>query len=154
MIDAELDSLIKRAKSYIDSIDVQIEPQIATLLHRYLCILFSSNIERAIQLILTEYARTHGSSELTRFVSKKFERGTNYQTTKVVQTLSAFDPDWGHRFEAHASQTDLKEKLDALYGLRNSISHGELVNVSRPSLVGYFEAHVKIIIFLRDLVLT
>jgi RiboL-PSP-HEPN len=153
MIDAELDSLIKKSKSYLDSIDPQSDPQIGTLVHRYLCILFSSNIDKSIQLILTEYARLRGNAALRRFVSKKFERGTNYQTEKIIQTLGTFDPDWGYRFSEHASKTDLKEKLDALYGLRNSISHGELVNVSRPSLEGYFQAHARIITFLRDLVL-
>jgi hypothetical protein len=51
------------------------------------------------------------------------------------------------------ASSDLKEKLDSIYGIRNSIAHGEQVNVSRPSLNGYFDAHEKIIGLIRKIVL-
>jgi hypothetical protein len=153
MIDGELDKLVKKSKSYLDSINSSIDPQLTTLLHRYICILLSSNVDKSIQLIFTEFARTRGNKELKRFVAKKFERGTNYQTDKVIQALNTFDPSWGSEFDEKTKQTDLKEKLDALYGLRNSISHGEQVSISRPSLDGYYDAHKRAIALIRKLVL-
>lgn len=153
MIHGELDRLVKRSKSYLDSITVETEPQITTLLHRYLCILLSANVDKAIHLILSEFARSHGSPEIARFVAKKYQRGTNYNTEKVIQTLSLFDPKWGKTFGDQVEATQLKEQLDALYGLRNSISHGEQVSVSRPSLDDYFGTHEKIIALIRVIVL-
>jgi HEPN superfamily RiboL-PSP-like protein len=153
MIELELDRLLKRAKNYLDSIKPDIEPQIATLLHRYLCILLSANIDRAIQLILTEFARTHGSAEIKRYVEKRYERGTNYNAERVIQTLARFDPSWAHKFEGSMNAANLKELLDSLCGLRNSISHGVEANVSRPSLDGYFDAHKEIIGLVKSVVL-
>jgi hypothetical protein len=154
MINLELDKLVKRARSYIDLIDASTpDPQIVTLLHRYLCVLLSSNVDKSIQLILIEYARMSGNGELKRFVSKKLERGTNYQTEKITQLLGSFNPSWAEQFEATAKQTDLKEKLDSMYGLRNSISHGEHVSISRPSLDGYWDAHNRAVRLIRKIVL-
>jgi hypothetical protein len=153
MIDVELDRLVKRAKAYIDLIDINLDPQITTLLHRYICVLLSANIDKAIHAILTEFARIHGSAEILRFVSKRYQRGTNYSAEKTVQTLNSFHPEWGARFATLVEAGRLKEQLDSLYGLRNSISHGEQVTVSRPSLDGYFDAHSKIIAILRQIVL-
>ena len=115
--------------------------------------LFSSNIDKAIQLILTEFARLHGSDEMARFVAKKYQRGTNYNAERVIQTLNLFDPAWGEKFGERVGTAQLKEQLDALYGLRNSISHGEQVSVSGPSLADYFETHAKIIAVIKTIVL-
>ncbi len=153
MIQLELNRLVKRAKNYLDSISVAIDPEISTLLHRYICVLLSSNVDKAIQLILTEFARSHGSPEIARFVAKKYQRGTNYNTERVIQTLNLFDPEWGEKFSDEVGTSRLKEQLDALYGLRNSISHGEQVSVSRPSLNEYYETHGKIILLIKTVVL-
>lgn len=153
MIEGEIDKLVRGSKSYLDSIAPGTDPQLTTLLHRYLCILLSANIDKSIQLILTEFARTHGSTEMQRFVSKKHQRGTNYNSERVVQTLNSFDIEWGSRFSRETESTQLKDQLDSLYGLRNSISHGVLVNISRPTLDGYFDTHVKIIGLIKEIVL-
>ncbi len=153
MSQVEIDRLVKRSKNYLESISPEIEPEITTLVHRYICILLSANIDKSIQLILTEFAQTHGSVEIRRFVAKKHQRGTNYNTERIIQTLSLFSPDWGEAFGEFVEATKLKEQLDSLYGLRNSISHGEQVNVSRPSLEGYFEAHTKVIAEVKTIVL-
>lgn len=153
MIGAELDSLSKRSRSYLDAIVPGTDPQIATLLHRYICVLISSNIDKSIQLILAEYARTHASPQFIRYVSKQHGRGRNFNTEAIITTLSLFDPAWGHRFSEEATRTDLKERLDSIAGIRNSIAHGELVNVSRPSLDGYFEASQKAIGLIKTIML-
>ena len=90
IIQLELDRLVKRAKNYLNSISVAIDPEISTLLHRYICVLLSSNVDKAIQLILTEFARSHGSPEIARFVAKKYQRGTNYNTERVIQNSQSF----------------------------------------------------------------
>jgi hypothetical protein len=104
-------------------------------------------------LIFAEFRRMSGNSRVARFVSKKFQRGTNYNTERMVQVLNAFDSEWGEQFASAVDASKLKEQLDALYGLRNSISHGEQVSVSRPSVNDYFESHQKIIGLLKSIVL-
>lgn len=153
MIAVELDRLIKQARSYLALIVPGMDPQVATLLHRYMCVLISSNIDKAMQLILSEYARTHGSTQLNRFVSKRHARGRNFNTQLIVETLSLFDAAWGHAYERKATATDLKDKIDSIYGIRNSIAHGEQYNITRPSLDGYFDAHVRAIALIRTIVL-
>jgi hypothetical protein len=153
MIDVELDSLIKRSRSYLDSISADIDPQLTTLLHRYICVLVSSNIDKAMHLILTEYASMHGSGQLRQYVSKRYVRGTNYNTQRLVTALSLFDAQWGKEFEEQSNNFDLKEKIDSICAIRNSVAHGELANISRPSLNGYFEAHKKVIGLIKEIVL-
>ena len=153
MIEVELDRLIKRSKNYLDSVTPDLDPQIATLLHRYICILLSANIDKSILILLSEFGRTHGSAEIARFIAKKYQRGTNYNTERVIQTLNLFDPSWGDKFSRAVDSTQVKEQLDSLYGLRNSISHGEQVTVSRPSLDGYFTTHTKVIALIKEIVL-
>ena len=152
-MDADLDALIRRVEAYIQLINTDLDPQLTTLLHRYICILFTANIDKAVQIILTEFARIHGTEELRRFVSKKHTRGTNYNTERIVQTLNYFDSDWGKRFLEDATRTGLKEQIDAMYGIRNSISHGEVVNISRPTLDGYNQAHRNAIKVIKEIVL-
>jgi hypothetical protein len=153
MIDAELDSLTKRSRNYMQPIVPAIDPQLATLRHRYMCLLISANIDKSVHLILTEYARRHGSTQLKQYVSKKYARGTNYNASRLIDALSLFDPEWGHLLDAALTSSDLKEKLDSIYGVRNSVAHGEQPNLSRPSLDGYFEAHERIIGLIREIVL-
>jgi hypothetical protein len=153
-IDAELDGLCKRSRSYMAAILPEIDPQLTTLLHRYMCVLISSNIDKSIHLMLTEYARTRGSNQLRSYVSKRYARGTNYNSARLIESLNLFDPAWGRQIEEKLVATDLKEKLDSIYGIRNSIAHGVLVNISRPSLDGYVEAHEKIIGMVKSILLT
>lgn len=153
MIDQLLDALFKRADGYVAHIKADTDAQITTLLHRYICIVISSNIDQAIQAILAEYARTHGSSELKHFVEKRYERGTNYNTSKLTDTLSLFDPAWGQDFENQVLAANLKELLDSIYGLRVNVAHGGNANVSRPTLDGYLKAHKRIIAIIKAIVL-
>ena len=152
MSELEIDRLTKRSKKYINSITTDMDSEITTLLHRYICILLSSNIDKSVQLILEEFSKKHGSAELVRFVAKKYQRGTNYNTERLTQTLGLFDEKWSLAFSEYVESTNVKEQLDSLYGLRNSISHGGIVNISRPSLDEYFDAHVRIIRQLRIIV--
>ena len=115
MSDVDIDRLIKQSKGYLDSIRADMDPQVTTLVHRYICVLLSANIDQCIQLIFAEFARARGSDEIHRFVSRTYRRGTNYNADKIVQELNSFNPKWGETFKDETERTDLKEKLDALY---------------------------------------
>jgi hypothetical protein len=153
MIDADLDRLVKQSQNYLQSISSDLEPQVSTLLHRYMCIVISANVDKSIHLILTEYARRYGSEELKRYISKRYQRGTNYNSQRIIDTLSLFHPGWGEEFRDAIEATNLKDQIDSIYGIRNSISHGEPYNISRPSLDGYFIAHKKVIELVQKIVL-
>lgn len=153
MIEVELDRLARRSGNYLALIVPETDQQVATLLHRYLCLLFSANIDLSIQLILVEYARRHGSPQLVRYISKRHGRGRNFNTQAVVETLSYFDADFGHSFEEEAVRTGLKEKLDAIANVRNSIAHGTEAEVSRPTLDGYFDAYKRTVALVKRIML-
>jgi len=153
MIEAELDSLNKRAQNYLDSIPPETDPILTTMLHRYLCVLISSNIDKAIHLILTAYATQRGSVQLAHYVSRRYVRGTNYNTQRIITALSLFDAQWGAEFEQAVSDADLKERIDSIYSLRNAVAHGELPNISGPSVRGYFDVQMKVVALIKKIVL-
>ena len=153
MIDIDLDRLLKQSQNYLESISSDLEPQITALLYRYICVVVSANVDKSIHLILAEYARCHGSDELKRYVSKRYQRGTNYNAQRIIETLSLFHPQWGEDFRAAIETANLKDQIDSIYGIRNAISHGEPYNITRPSINGYFDAHKNVIELIRKVVL-
>lgn len=153
MIESDLDKLIKQTQAYLNSISPELDPQVSTLIQRYICIVVSANVDKSIHLILSEYARRHGSIPLKQYVSKQYRRGTNYNSERIAKTLSLFDPKWAATFRDAVNNTNLKDQIDSIYAIRNAISHGEPYNVSGPSLKSYFETHKKVIELLRKIVL-
>jgi hypothetical protein len=79
--------------------------------------------------------------------------GRNCNTQAVIETLSFFEPDWDHAFSQEAVRTGLKEKLDGLCDIRNSLAHGTEAHISRPTLEGYFQAYKEAVRILKDLLL-
>ncbi len=154
MIQAEIDSRLKRAKSAIDAISqASPDPYISTLLYRYICVLLSGNIERCIHLILSEYAKRHSDARMQKYISSRFERGTNYQAQRIIETLSGFDPAWGKEFDDFCKLKERKDRLDSIYRLRITIAHGNDVDVRPETARQYYEVHAEVIRFIASLVL-
>jgi len=149
----DIDQLLQRTKDQLDSITSDIDPKITTLLHRHLCVVISANIDKSIHIILSEYAKKHGSKKLFNYVSRRYQRGTNYNAQRIASALSLFDPQWGHTFDQEIENQSLKEKIDSIRDIRNAVSHGDTPNVSRQTLDGYFDAQKKLINLLEEIVL-
>lgn len=154
MIDSDLDRLIKQTQSYFNCLSPDLDPQVSTLVQRYICIVISANLDKSIHLILSEYARRHGSAPLKQYVSKRYRRGTNYSAERITQTLASFEAKWAEIFREAVDRNNLKDQIDSIYGIRNAISHGEPYNVSGPSLKSYFESHKRVIELLQKIVLS
>jgi len=153
MIDVELDRLARQLRNYLDAIPTETPPQVTTLVHRYLCMHISSALDQSIQLMFGEYARRHSHPNIVRYITKRMGRGRNYNTQAIIEVLSLMVSDWGHSFSEEAVRTGLKEKLDGLCDIRNSLAHGTEAQISRPTLDGYFHAYKEAVRLIKSLML-
>jgi hypothetical protein len=103
---------------------------------RYLCVLVSGYLEKAISELLLEHARKNGSPTLQRFVDKKTRRFANANWEKLLILLGTFDPEWRRNLDSLASEH--KDAVDSVVRLRNIIAHGGMVGVTYQRIAEYY----------------
>jgi len=96
---------------------------------RYLCVLVSGYLERAVAELVLEYARRSGSPSLQRFVELNTRRFTNANAERLQNLLGSFDPDWRQTLESFLVD-ELKDAVDSIVNLRNTIAHGGSVGLT------------------------
>src|SRR5262249_46781919 len=78
---------------------------------RYLCVLVSGYLERAVAELVLEHARRSGNPWLQRFVELNTRRFTNANAERLQNLLGSFDPDWRQTLESF-----LVDELKAISG--------------------------------------
>jgi hypothetical protein len=62
-------------------------------------VLICGNLERCIELILSERIASKSPPQVMSFLKAYFKRGTNYDCDQIGQLLHRFDAAWGRDFE-------------------------------------------------------
>lgn len=117
---------------------------------RYLCVLVSGFIEKALSEIVLEHARRTGAPSLQRFVEMNTARFTNANSTRVLQLLGSFNPDWRNAVESILVDK-YKDSFDSVVSLRHQIAHGSSVGITYVRIKNYFEAIVDVIERIQEL---
>src|SRR5271166_3563423 len=89
---------------------------------RYLCVLVSGYVERALPELSIEWCRRQSGPTVVKYASTHLRRVQNLNAEGLRQVLRAFEASWGD-----ALDTDYPEEISALnsiYGNRNQIAHG------------------------------
>ena len=129
----QLDATFKRAKS------VGQDPELQADFARYLCVLVSGYIEKAVVALVLEHARQKGAPTLQRFVEQQTKTTfANPKVSRVQDLLGSFDQDW---------QQDLKDSLDdeqrdavnSIVAQRNTIAHGGSVGLTYNRISKYYQ---------------
>lgn len=117
---------------------------------KYLCVLVSGFIEKALSEIVLEHSRKVGAPSLQRFVEKNTARFTNANSERVLQLLGSFDPDWQRTMESILVDK-YKDAFDSVLSLRHQIAHGSSVGVTYTRIKDYFESIIAVIEEIQDL---
>lgn len=128
------------------SYDMELQSDFA----RYLCVLVSGFLEKAVAELVLEHARRSGSLSLQRFVERKTRRFTNANAQRLQNLLGSFDPDWSRTLESFLDG-ELKDAVDSVVDLRNTIAHGGSVGVSYQRVSDYYVRVQRVVDQIADL---
>jgi hypothetical protein len=133
-----LDATFKRAAQ------VGSDPELQSDFARYLCILVSGYLERAIIELVLEHSRQNSSPSIQRFVEFRTRRLANLNSERLGQLFGSLNPDWRQDI-ARFIVDERKAAIDSVVSLRNSIAHGKSVGVTYNRVARYYEEIQKII---------
>lgn len=117
---------------------------------KYLCVLVSGFVEKALSEIVLEHARRVGAPTLLRFVEQNTSKFTNANSQKVAQLLGSFDQDWKTAIDKIIVDK-YKDALDSIISLRHQIAHGRSVEVTYVRIKDYFKSVAEVIERIQDL---
>jgi hypothetical protein len=139
-----LDATFKRVGSVGSDLELQSD------LARYLCILVSGYLEKAVSELVVEHARRTGAPSLQRFVDQRTKNFTNAKSQKLYNLVGDFDPEWRSSLEMHFSG-ELKDAVDSVVDLRNNIAHGQSVGVTYARVCDYYSRVQRAVDYIADL---
>ena len=135
----QINSEIQRINSIIDlARNFDQEEEILAHWARYLCVLISGLVEHSLRVLLYEYARTHSSIEVNRFVVNQLKFITNINCEKYKQLLGSFSKEWMISFENSITDEQM-DALDSIIANRHHIVHGRSVGISLVRVKNYFK---------------
>ena len=144
---AELDSLKKRLDAAFERTrDVDQNIELQSDLARYLCVLVSGYIEKAVVAIVLEHARQRGKGAptLQSFVAEKTKFFTNPKTSKILDLLGSFDPEWKRELKDFLVD-EPKEAVNSIVALRNNIAHGGSDGLTYSRICDYYKQAQRVI---------
>lgn len=126
-----LRDLFTKAERFTD--DVELQAHWA----RYLCVLVAGYIEVSVRCVLSNYAKSRSTSTILNFVDDQLERFQNPNTTKILQLMGRFDPNWQTALEGKI-EGRLKDAVNSVLNNRNQIAHGQQVGITLGRLKAYY----------------
>ena len=126
------------------------DPELQSDFARYLCILVSGYLEKAVAELVLEHSRRMSAPSVQRFVELQTRRLTNVNSQRLKDLLGSFDLDWQQDLSAFLVD-ERKDAIDSIVNLRNSIAHGQSVGVTYLQVVKYYEQIQKVIDHVADL---
>ncbi len=117
---------------------------------RYLCVLVSGYLEKAVAELVLEHARRSGDPSLQRFVELRTRRFTNANTQRLQNLLGSFDLDWRQTLESFLVD-ELKDAVNSIVDLRNTIAHGGSVGLTYRRVSDYYVRVQRVVDRIADL---
>lgn len=117
---------------------------------RYLCVLVSGYLEKAVVELLLEHARRSGGPSLQRFVERQTRRLANLNSQRVQDILGSFDAEWQDHIDA-ILKDEAKDALDSVVNVRNKIAHGESVGITYQTISQYYIQVQRVVDKIADL---
>ena len=140
-----LDATFDRVKG------VQHDPELQSDFAKYLCVLVSGYIERAMVELVLEHARGKGAPTLLRFVEQRTRTFTNANASRIQELLGNFDPTWRQELEEKVLVDEWKDAVDNVVSLRNIIAHGGSVGLTYSRIGEYYQRAQYVIDQIADL---
>jgi hypothetical protein len=135
-----LDKLIRAAQAK------GLDEQTASYYCKLGSVLICGNLERCVELILSERIASKSPPQVMSFLKTYFKRGTNYDCDQICQLLYRFDPKWGRDFEDFIDKNGaVKEGVASCYAVRNSVAHGGGQSLGPRALLQYYNASLSLV---------
>jgi hypothetical protein len=139
-LEKQLDAAFQRIKSLGPAADIEVQSDFA----RYLCVLVSGYLEKSVAELMLEHARNNGAATLQRFVDYRTRQFANPNSQRLADLVGSFHPDWRRGLEAFLVD-DVKDAVDSVVNLRNTIAHGGTVGVTYQRVLGYYERVKRVV---------
>jgi hypothetical protein len=117
---------------------------------RYLCVLVSGFLERALTELLSEHIRKQSSARVQRFTRWHLERFQNPSRGRIIELAGRFDPAWERDLDAFIVE-QRAAAVGSIVGERNRISHGENSSISFVRVREYRASIDEIVDHVADL---
>ncbi len=138
LLKQRLDATFRR----IESVDP--DSQLQSDFAKYLCVLVSGYIEKAIAQLLQEHARRIGAPTLQSFVEAKTERFTNANSEKITKLLGSFDRRWQHQIKEYLTDEGAAA-VNSIVQNRHLIVHGGVSGITYVSIRAYYEQAQRVV---------
>ena len=133
-----LDNLFGQVKEFTDNSELQAQWS------RYLCILVAGFIEKSLQEILYKYTNDKAAPNIRNYVYSRLKRFTNPNMEDILTLLGAFHIEWRFKTESLA-EGEMKDAVDSVIALRNTIAHGENTGISYTRIKEYYDSILKLV---------
>lgn len=132
-LQAQLDATFERGKRLAAIADLETQSDFA----RYLCVLVSGFLEKAVAELVLEHSRRSGGPTLQRFVEANTRKFTNPNAQKLKEMFGSFSPDWRTKLEV-ILMDESKDAVDSVTGLRHAIAHGGSGSITYSRIKNYY----------------
>ena len=111
---------------------------------RYLCVLVSGYIERAVVHIILEHVRESESPTLERFVTRRTRRIGSAYIDRIRGLLNDFDEGWKKEFNRSLPDEE-RDAVNSIVDQRNEIAHGGSVDITYLRIKEYYQRAQRVI---------
>ncbi|MEY9106491.1 hypothetical protein ABH999_002687 [Bradyrhizobium yuanmingense] len=109
-------------------------------------VLICGNLERCVELLVSEKIASKSPPQVLSFLKTYFKRGTNYDCDQISQLLYRFDTNWGRDFDDFlAKNSVIRESVSSCYAVRNSVAHGGGQSLGPRALLQYYDASLTLV---------
>ena len=145
-LQAQLNATFERGKRLVAVADLETQSDFA----RYLCVLVSGFLEKAVAELILEHSRRSGGPTLQRFVEANTRKFANANAQRLKDVLGSFNPDWRTRLDIILID-EFRDAVDSIVGLRHLIAHGGSAGVTYSRISEYYKRIQLVINEIADL---
>ena len=144
---------IVRARQRLDYVfslvdQLPAEAEVQSHWARYLCVLVSGFVEKAIRVMYEEYAGAAAAPNVARFVKENLKFFQNPSMGKIVELTRTFNEGWADDLEVFTDGR-LKDAVNSIVANRHNIAHGETVGISISRMSDYYRGAIEVVEFLN-----
>jgi hypothetical protein len=110
----------------------------------------SGYLEKSVAELMIEHARKNGATTLQRFVEYRTRQFANANSQRLADLVGSFHSEWRRGLEVFLVD-DVKDAVDSVVNLRNTIAHGGTVGVTYRRVLGYYELVKKVVAHVAQL---
>ncbi len=142
-----IDSVLARARALAGQPDADaLQADYA----RYVCVLASGFIERAIAELIIAYVEGKAPRQIRSYLEASLSRLTNVDKERLLRVIGALDAGWRNEMDLYVVDRRL-EALNSVIGLRHDIAHGGGGSLSLHGMETYWKSVQEIIDKLEEL---